>query len=171
MHPRVHHLCAALAATLLLAGTAAADGPRVRTGQLRAVASDPYRAVAAPAGPANVVSTVQEGRGNAGSVVQLGSGNTAGLRQFGRTNTGAITQAGSGNTACLIQAGRNLEGSIEQVGDNQSTGLVQTRWGSSEIPAEVCATATTREDVMAFVTSQPEFNPRGRPRGRFRGEP
>ena len=160
MRPRTLRLCAVLITSLTLSGTAAADGFRVRTGQLRAVAA-----------PASVVSTIQEGRGNAGSVVQTGSGNTAGLRQFGRTNTGAITQVGSGNTGCLIQAGRNLDGSIEQVGDNQTTGLVQTRWGSSEIPAEVCLTATTREDVMAYVTAQPEFNPRGRMRSRLRGEP
>lgn len=160
MRPRTLHLCAVLMTSLTLCGTAAADGPRGRTGQLRAVA-----------GPANVVSTIQEGRGNAGSVVQTGSGNTAGLRQFGRNNTGAITQAGSGNTACLIQAGRNLDGAIEQVGDNQSTGLIQTRWGSSEIPVEVCTTATTHEDLMVYAPPRPEPSSRGRMRGRLRGEP
>lgn len=167
MRQRAIPFCVALIASLALSGAAAADGARARTIRLGMKAEQSQ----AGARPTNTVSIDQQGRGNAGSVVQTGSGNTAGLRQFGRTNTGAITQVGSGNTACLVQAGRNLDGAIEQVGDNQSTGVIQTRWGSSEIPVEVCTTATTREEVMAYVTAQPEFNPRGRMRGRFRGEP
>ncbi len=166
MRQRATQLCVALFASFALAGAASADGARIRAGQLRLNAEQTQ----AVAPPANTVSIGQRGRGNAGSIVQTGNGNTAGLRQFGRTNTGAITQVGSGNTACLIQAGRNLDGAIEQVGDNQTTGLLQTRWGSREIPVEVCTTATTREDVMAYAPPRPEFNPRGQ-RGRLRGEP
>ena len=167
MRQRATPFCFALIAGLALSGPAAADGARARTVQLLVNAEQTQSA----ARPANTVSIAQQGRGNAGSILQTGSGNIAGLRQFGRANTGAIVQVGSGNTGCLVQAGRNLDGSIEQVGDNQTTGMVQTRWGSSEVPAEVCLTATTREEVMAYVTAQPEFNPRGRMRGRFRGEP
>ena len=103
--------------------------------------------------------------------MQSGAGNTAGIRQFGRDNNGAITQTGSGNTACLIQAGRNLNGAIQQVGDNQSSGLLQTHWGSSEIPVTVCATAMTRGDVMAYAPERPENAARVRLRERGRGEP
>lgn len=167
MRQRATPLCFALIAVLALSGPAAADGARARTVQLLVNTEQTQSA----ARPANTVSIAQQGRGNAGSIVQTGSGNTAGLRQFGRANTGAIVQLGSGNTACLIQAGRNLDGAIEQVGDNQTSGLIQTRWGTSEIPVEVCTTATTRAEVMAYAPPRPEPSVRSRARGRLRGEP
>ena len=89
---------------------------------------------------ANSASVSQAGQDNATAVVQTGQGNTAGIRQVGRNNSGAITQTGSNNAACLIQFGRGLDGAIVQTGDNQSTGVLQTRLGSREIPAEVCST-------------------------------
>jgi hypothetical protein len=75
-----------------------------------------------------------------------------------------ITQQGSGNTACLIQAGRNLNGSVQQVGDNQSDGLLQHRWGSDVIPVDVCTTATTRREVMAYASPNPQRDVRTRTR-------
>ncbi len=169
MQRRTTFLATVLLAGLTLSGVADADERRGRLGQQRPNGWGQQHAVARPAGAANTSSTLQEGRGNAASIVQTGAGNAAGLRQFGRDNTGAITQAGSNNTACLIQAGRNLDGAIQQVGDNQSSGLLQTRWGSSEIPVEVCATATTRGDLMAYAPERPE-HPRVHARGRGRGE-
>jgi hypothetical protein len=162
-------------ATILLAGlslsdVAGADERRGRIVQPRLNGWVVPQAVARPAVVPNTASSVQEGRGNAASVVQTGSGNAAGIRQFGRDNTGAITQVGSSNSACLIQAGRNLDGAIQQVGDNQSNGLLQTRWGSSEIPVEVCAAATTRGDVMAYAPERPERPERARVRARGRGQ-
>ena len=170
MQRRTMFVATVFLAGLTLSGVASADEGRGRIGQQRPNGWGQHNAVARPAGAANASSTIQEGRGNAASVVQTGDANVAGIRQFGRDNTGAITQVGSGNNACLIQAGRNLDGAIQQLGDNQSNGLLQTRWGSSEIPAEVCATATTRGDVMAYAAERPEIR-RSRMRGRGRGEP
>lgn len=173
MQRRTTFLTAVLLASLTLSGVANADEGRGRIGQQRPNGWERQHAVSRPAGAANASSTIQEGRGNAASVVQSGAANAAGIRQFGRDNTGAITQVGSTNTACLIQAGRNLNGAIQQVGDNQSNGLLQTRWGSSEIPVEVCATATTRGDVMHYALERPDRpeRARSRARGRGRGEP
>ncbi len=119
----------------------------------------------------NASSVLQEGRGNAVSIVQAGSGNVASIRQFGRNNTGMIVQSGTGNSACLVQTGRSLNGTIQQTGDNQSIALLQTRWGSNEIPIEVCATASTRQDVMDYVVRGPEASARGRASRRVRGQP
>lgn len=115
----------------------------------------------------NASSVVQQGGGNGAGIAQTGSGNTAGILQFGRGNTGVITQEGTGNTACLVQAGRNLGGSIQQVGDYQTTGVIQTRAGVREIPVEVCATATTRREVMAYAVGRigPQATVKGRGRG------
>ncbi len=168
MQPRTLFLAAVVLASLTLSGVAGADELRGRPGQQRSNGWGQQHAAARPAA-ANASATVQEGRGNAASVVQTGVGNVAGIRQFGRDNTGAITQAGSNNTACLIQAGRNLDGAIQQVGDNHSDGLLQTRWGSAEIPVEVCATATHRADLMAYAPERPETT-RVRRRARGRGD-
>lgn len=121
-----------------------------------------------PALAPNRVSVAQQGRGNGAGVLQAGSGNTAGILQFGQGNTGVITQEGSGNTACLIQAGRNLNGSVQQAGDNQSDGLLQHRWGSDVIPVDVCTTATTRREVMAYASPNPlrDVRTRTRPQAR-----
>lgn len=86
----------------------------------------------------NQVSVQQEGANHGAAVAQNGQGNTAGIRQFGRSNTGAITQNGDNSAACLIQIGRNLDGSIIQNGDYNNTGVIQTRRGAAEIPAELC---------------------------------
>jgi hypothetical protein len=151
--------------SLTMSLVAEADDGRARTFR------EHYETAAWPESPASAISIVQEGRGNAASIVQTGGANAAGIRQFGRGNVGAIIQSGSGNTACLVQTGRNLNGAIQQAGDNQSSGLLQTRWGSSEIPAEVCATATTRQEVMALVFERPGPSPRTRVRGRGGREP
>ncbi len=119
----------------------------------------------------NASSVLQEGSGNAASIVQTGSGNAASIRQFGRDNTGIVVQSGTGNSACLVQAGRSLTGTIQQTGDNQSIGLLQTRWGSNEIPVEACATAGTRQDVMGYAIRRPDTSARGRAFGRVRGQP
>jgi len=167
MQRRTVFIATMLVAGLALSGVASADDGRSQ----RPNGWGQRHAVARPSAAANSTSTVQEGRGNAASVVQTGSANAAGIRQYGRDNAGAIKQVGSGNTACLIQVGRNLNGGIQQVGDNQSNGLLQTRWGSAEIPAETCATATTRGEIMAYAPERPEIVQRGRARGRLRGEP
>lgn len=161
MHYRKTFLTAALLSSLMISGAAEADGTRVRTGFDR---WGPSQAAARPDAAANASSIVQEGSGNAAGVLQTGAGNVAGIRQFGHGNTGVIVQAGSNNTACLVQAGRNINGAIQQAGDNLSTGVLQTRWGSSDIPAEVCATATTRQDVMAYANRRPPTPVRGRAR-------
>ena len=114
---------------------------------------------------ANAALAVQQGRGNAAGIVQTGAGNAAGIVQLGQNNTGTILQAGSGNTACLVQAGRNLEGGIQQAGDNLTTGVLQNRWGTADIPADVCATATTRRDLAAYMPQRSEESFRAR---RFR---
>ena len=189
MHRRTTLLATIVLASLTLSGIASADEGRGRTSQQRPNGWGRSHAVARPlvapnapahvspgnassgtAVPANISTTTQEGRANAARVVQTGTGNIAGIRQFGRDNTGAITQVGSSNGACLIQAGRNLDGAIQQVGDNQSNGLLQTRWGSAEIPVEVCATATTRADLMAYAPERPEAV-RGRAGERGMGRP
>ena len=77
-------------------------------------------------------------------------------RQFGRGNMGVIAQTGSSNSACLIQSGRNLDGAIVQSGDNLSAGLLQTRWGTSEIPADACASVTSRRQVFAYIAGRTE---------------
>lgn len=87
----------------------------------------------------NRSSVQQEGANNGAAIVQNGLGNTAGIRQFGRNNTGTISQNGDNNAACLIQIGRNLDGSITQTGNYSNTGVVQTRRGVTEIPAELCS--------------------------------
>lgn len=158
-------LGAVLLASLTLSGVARADEVRGRNSHR---SHDWELAIARSPGPANLSSTIQEGFNNAASVVQTGSGNAAGILQFGRDNTGAITQTGSSNTACLIQAGRNLTGVIQQIGDNQTNGLLQTNRGSTDIPVELCATAATRRDVMAYAPERPE-SPRARARARGRG--
>ena len=99
---------------------------------------------------------IQQGRGNAAGILQTGSGNDAGIRQFGRGNMGVIAQTGSSNSACLIQSGRNLDGAIVQSGDNLSAGLLQTRWGTSEIPADACASVTSRRQVFAYIAGRTE---------------
>lgn len=91
---------------------------------------------------ANAASVEQRGDGHAAAIVQNGEGNVAGLHQYGRNNTGQINQDGSSNIACLVQLGRGLDGSIVQSGDNLSNGVLQTRRGSHEIPAELCAAAS-----------------------------
>lgn len=64
--------------------------------------------------------------------------NRSSVEQDG-ANNGAITQSGNNNAACLIQIGRNLDGSITQTGDYNNTGVIQTRRGATEIPAELCS--------------------------------
>ncbi|MBU3921944.1 MAG: hypothetical protein KJ833_09565 [Alphaproteobacteria bacterium] len=150
MTHRILYLGAVLLMAVSAAGTAAADQGRLRSGAQRA---------------ANAAVTVQQGRGNAAGIAQTGAGNTAGLVQLGHNNTGAILQAGSGNEACLIQAGRNLDGGIQQVGDNLTTGVLQNRWGTADIPVDVCATATTRRDLAAYMPQRSEESFRAR---RFR---
>lgn len=81
----------------------------------------------------------QEGANNGAAIVQNGQANMASIRQYGRNNTGAITQNGDNNVACLIQVGRNLDGSIVQTGDYNNTGVIQSRRGATEIPAELCS--------------------------------
>ena len=158
-------------AAIALAGLALLGVGEARADQQRPNGWGRRHAVTSAPSEVNTSATVQEGRGNAASVVQDGTGNAAGIRQFGRDNTGAIMQVGSNNAACLIQAGRNLDGAIQQVGDNKSNGLLQTRWGSTEIPVAVCATAMTREDVMAYAPERPENTARVRLYGRGRSEP
>lgn len=155
MHPTTPRLMAVLLAGLTISGVAQADEGRGRFGQQRAAA--------------NVSTTVQTGSGNAAGIAQAGTGNDAAILQFGRDNTGTVLQAGSGNTACLIQSGRNLDGAIQQVGDNQTSGLLQTRWGSREIPVDVCSTATTRRDIMAYAPRRTEDMIRSDVRARGRG--
>ena len=157
MKRRPLFLSTVVLASLAIAGVAEAEGGgRARTVTQR---------------PANTALTVQEGRGNAAGILQTGAGNTAGLLQFGRNNTGTILQAGSNNNACLIQTGRNLDGAIVQVGDNLTTGTLQNRWGTTEIPVEVCSTATTRRDLAAYAPQRAESDFRIRTRRRGRGEP
>jgi hypothetical protein len=141
MNPRTLFLSAALLAGLAVSSVAQADTGRGR--------DEPPRT-------ANAALTVQQGRGNAAGIAQTGSGNTAGLVQFGHNNTGTVLQAGSNNSACLIQAGRNLEGGIQQVGDNLTTGVLQNRWGTADIPVEVCSAATTRQDLVAYMPQRSE---------------
>jgi minor curlin subunit len=90
------------------------------------------------AAQANGVSIDQRGWGHSAGVSQTGAGNSAMLNQYGRNNAGSITQTGNNNTACLVQLGRNLDGSIVQTGDGGSTGVLQTRRGAHEFPAEIC---------------------------------
>lgn len=163
MHYRKTFLTAALLSSVIISGAAEADGARARTGFDRWGPS-PAAARADPLANASLI--VQEGSGNAAGVLQTGAGNVAGIRQFGQGNTGVIVQSGSGNTACLVQAGRNINGAVQQTGDNLSTGVLQTRWGSSDIPVDVCETATTRRDVMAYAVRGNATAPRGRMRSR-----
>lgn len=158
-----------LLSSLMISGAAEADGARVRTGFDRwgpapASARTDARTDARADARANASSIVQEGRGNAAGVMQTGAGNLAAIRQFGQGNTGVIVQSGSGNTACLVQAGRNISGAVQQAGDNLSTGVLQTRWGSSDIPVDVCTAATTRQDVMAYAVRRPTAPAPGRAR-------
>ena len=122
------------------------------------------QSLAAPAVVPNRVLVMQQGSGNGAGALQTGSGNTASILQFGRGNTGIITQEGSGNTACLIQAGRNLNGSIQQVGENQSDGLLQNRWGTAEVPVQLCSADTTRRDLRAYAAPNPRADVRTRTR-------
>lgn len=164
MPSRTHRSATLLLALLAVSGTAFADGGRARTRGLVEAAARPERVV-------NVASTTQQGQGNAAGISQTGTGNSAGILQFGRSNTGVVVQNGSDNTACLIQSGRNLDGAIVQTGNNLTTGVIQTRWGTNEIPAEVCATATSRQDVMAYATVRPALGNVERRRFGGRGEP
>lgn len=122
------------------------------------------QSMTAPAAVPNRVLVMQQGSGNGGGILQTGSGNTASILQFGQGNTGVITQEGSGNTACLIQAGRNLNGSIQQAGDNQSDGLLQNRWGTAEVPVQLCSADTTRRDLRAYAAPNPRADVRTRTR-------
>lgn len=149
---------AALAAT----GAAHADGARYRTGQMRAGGWEQSQPAARP----NTAATVQQGSGNAAGILQTGTGNDATLMQYGRGNTGTILQAGSNNTACLIQSGRNLNGAIVQAGDYQSSSVLQTRWGANEIPIEVCTSATSPQDFMAYAVRPSGHAPNTRGRRR-----
>lgn len=143
-----------------------ADQERGYPGQFRGdrLSAQSAQSVAAPAAVPNRVLVMQQGSGNGAGVLQTGSGNTASILQFGQGNTGVIRQEGSGNTACLIQAGRNLNGSIQQVGESQSDGLLQNRWGTAEVPVQLCSADTTRRDLRAYAAPNPRTDVRTRTR-------
>ncbi len=89
-------------------------------------------------GPRNAAGIGQEGVNNNAQIGQNGASNTAGIYQVGKNNDGAITQTGNNNTACLVQIGRNQSGEITQTGSGNSVGVMQTKKGNYEIPAEAC---------------------------------
>ncbi len=94
-------------------------------------------AIAQNGGP-NAAGISQDGVANTGRISQDGAGNDATIRQLGRGNDASITQTGANNVACVVQVGKNLSTNVVQDG-GQNRGVVQTKKGSFDIPARLCA--------------------------------
>jgi|JI10StandDraft_1071094.scaffolds.fasta_scaffold26295_8 minor curlin subunit len=90
-------------------------------------------------GGVNAAAIVQRGLDNIGITSQTGTGNDATIRQLGRSNDASITQNGNNNAACIVQIGKNLSTDIVQEGDYQNRGVIQTKKGTYEIPAQLCS--------------------------------
>ncbi|RYY95758.1 MAG: hypothetical protein EON61_22165 [Alphaproteobacteria bacterium] len=89
-------------------------------------------------GKVNAAGINQNGANNTGMINQTGSGNDASIRQLGRGNDASISQTGDNNAACVVQIGKNLSSGVVQTG-GQNQGVIQTKKGSYNIPAQLCS--------------------------------
>jgi minor curlin subunit len=89
-------------------------------------------------GKVNAAGINQNGANNTGMINQTGSGNDASIRQLGRGNDASISQTGDNNAACVVQIGKNLSSDVVQTG-GQNHGVIQTKKGSYNIPAQLCS--------------------------------